>query len=83
MIVVGNDNVIYLNGAIVPRVRPPALTAESEGTSRAFTIAEMANGRVEKIAETWISIIGDETRLEEEHILFSSSSRGTLHSSLL
>ncbi|KAH0651629.1 hypothetical protein KY290_032541 [Solanum tuberosum] len=83
MIVVGNDNIIYLNGAIVPRVRPPSLTAESEGTSRAFTIAEISNGRVEKIAETWISVIGDETRLEEEHILFGSPSRGSLHASLL
>ncbi|KAK6783540.1 hypothetical protein RDI58_016994 [Solanum bulbocastanum] len=83
MIVVGHDNIIYLNGAIVPRVRPPALTAESEGTSRAFTIAEISNGRVEKIAETWISVIGDETRLEEEHVLFSSPSRGSLHASLL
>ncbi|XP_009605944.1 uncharacterized protein [Nicotiana tomentosiformis] len=83
MIVVGNDSTIYLNGAIVPRVRPPALTAESEGTSRAFTIAEISNGRVEKIAETWISVIGDKTRLEEEHILFNSPSRGSVTASLL
>ncbi|KAK4374854.1 hypothetical protein RND71_005531 [Anisodus tanguticus] len=83
MIVVGNDNTIYLNGAIVPRVRPPSLTAESEGTSRAFTVAEISNGRVEKIAETWISVIGDETKLEEEHTLFSSPNRGSVHASLL
>ncbi|KAM3220968.1 putative protein isoform X1 [Capsicum annuum] len=83
MIVVGNNNTIYLNGAIVPRVRPPSLTAESEGTSRAFTIAEVSNGRVEKIAETWVSVTGDKTRLEEEHILFSSPNRGSVHASLL
>ncbi|CAN4084424.1 unnamed protein product [Withania somnifera] len=83
MIVVGNDNTIYLNGAIVPRIRPPSLTAESEGTSRAFTIAEISNGRVEKIAETWISVIGDKTRLEEERILFSRPNRGSVHASVI
>ncbi|KAK4369842.1 hypothetical protein RND71_009317 [Anisodus tanguticus] len=70
MIVVGNDNTIYLNGTIVPRVRPPALTAEFEGTSRDFTVAEVSNGRVEKIAETWISVLAFEVELDPRFILY-------------
>ncbi|KAF8389566.1 hypothetical protein HHK36_024082 [Tetracentron sinense] len=89
MIVVGDDNTIYLNGAIVPRVKeliseqgtssrslmkdetalcPP----ENKGTVRAFTIIETLDGKLEKIAETWVSVIGDKTALEEEHILFKT-----------
>ena len=93
MIVVGEDNTIYLNGAIVPRVvknvineqgtsvfntiitnseAPPSIP-ESEGTIRAFTVVEIQDGRLDKIAETWVSVIGDETRVVQEHILFKSS----------
>lgn len=89
MIVVGDDNSVYLNGAIVPRVKRlayehrtdsknplktenPLLTPEPEGTIRAFTLVEILEGRLEKIAETWVSVMGDKTTLEEEHIIFSS-----------
>ncbi|KAI5585697.1 hypothetical protein BDE02_06G162800 [Populus trichocarpa] len=87
MIVVGADKTIYLNGAIVPRVR--RLVAEqgtdntnfmnnetsvfspgSRGTMRAFTLVEILEGRVDKIAETWVSVIEDETAIGEEHVLF-------------
>ncbi|KAF6143677.1 hypothetical protein GIB67_021687 [Kingdonia uniflora] len=67
MIVVGADNTVYLNGAIVPRVKN---FPETEGTVRAFTLVEILNGNLEKIAETWVSVIGDDTKLEEEQILF-------------
>lgn len=89
MVVVGDDNSIYLNGAIVPRVKRLAnehrtdsnnhletenrlLTPELEGTIRAFTVVEILEGRLEKISETWVSVMGDKTTLEEEHIIFSS-----------
>ncbi|KAJ4950688.1 hypothetical protein NE237_027520 [Protea cynaroides] len=88
MIVVGADNTIYLNGAIVPRVKrligeqgnssnsmtdEIALRApESEGTLRAFTVADILDGKLEKIAETWVSVIGDKMAVEEEHVLFKS-----------
>ncbi|KAL9399683.1 hypothetical protein Peur_008644 [Populus x canadensis] len=87
MIVDGADKTIYLNGAIVPRVR--RLVAEqgtdntnfmnnetsvfspgSRGTMRAFTLVEILEGRVDKIAETWVSVIEDETAIGEEHVLF-------------
>ncbi|CAK9168820.1 unnamed protein product [Ilex paraguariensis] len=94
MIVVGNDNTTYLNGAIVPRVKSlnseqgthnrssmnngtRLAATESEGTMRAFTVAIMSNGRLEKIAETWVSVIGDKTTLAEENILFSSDPRSS------
>lgn len=87
MIVVGDDNTIYLNGAIVPRVKrlnneqgtgnrsfmndkTPVLTLESEGTMRAFTLVEILDGRVEKITESWVSVVGDNTALAEEQLLF-------------
>ncbi|KAG6625689.1 uncharacterized protein LOC122299261 isoform X1 [Carya illinoinensis] len=90
MIVVGADNTIYLNGAIVPRVKrlideqgtadrsfmnnetPP--TPESIGTKRAFTLVEILDGTVDKIAEIWVSVVGDKTALEEEHVLFKRGS---------
>ncbi|XP_059428645.1 uncharacterized protein LOC132185242 [Corylus avellana] len=90
MIVVGPDNTIYLNGAIVPRVKrlideqdtgdrsfmnietPLSAPPESSGTMRAFTTVEILDGRVDKIAETWVSVVGDKTTLKEEHVLFKS-----------
>ena len=89
MIVVGEDDTTYLNGAIVPRVKTlideqgtsntsvtnseaPPFTPESKGTIRAFTVVEILDGRLDKIAETWVSVIGDEARVEQEHILFKS-----------
>ncbi|XP_047165690.1 uncharacterized protein LOC124834900 isoform X2 [Vigna umbellata] len=86
MIVVGPDNTIYLNGAIVPRVKrlndedkrsldeESALSSsEAKGTRRAFTLVEISEGRVAKIAESWVSVVEDRTTLEEEHILYEVS----------
>ncbi|XP_061375763.1 uncharacterized protein LOC133317883 [Gastrolobium bilobum] len=86
MIVVGADNTIYLNGAIVPRVKrlgdedkrslndESALSSpEAKGTTRAFTLVEISEGRVAKIAEIWVSVVEDRTTLEKEHILFEGS----------
>ncbi|XP_008242941.1 PREDICTED: uncharacterized protein LOC103341233 isoform X2 [Prunus mume] len=83
MIVVGADNTIYLNGAIVPRVKrlndefvnkePHLSTPESCGTIRAFTIVEIVDGAVDKIVESWVSVVGDRIALEEEHMLFNSA----------
>ncbi|KAK9275374.1 hypothetical protein L1049_022638 [Liquidambar formosana] len=87
MIVAGADNTMYLNGAVVPRVKRlineqgtsniicvnnkvPQLTPESRGTMRAFTVVEILDGRLDKIAETWVSVVEDKTSIEEEHILF-------------
>ncbi|XP_059635450.1 uncharacterized protein LOC132277626 isoform X2 [Cornus florida] len=94
MIVIGADKTIYLNGAIVPRVRRlsdehgtncksctnnegPVFTPKAEGTVRAFTLVEIVDGKLAKIAETWVSVFGDKTKSEEEHILFSRGSRGS------
>lgn len=83
MIVVGPDNTIYLNGAIVPRVKrlndedkrsldeeSTLSSSEAKGTRRAFTLVEISEGRVAKIAESWVSVVEDRTTLEEEHILY-------------
>ncbi|KAJ1382396.1 putative protein phosphatase DevT-like [Sesbania bispinosa] len=86
MIVVGADNTIYLNGAVVPRVKrlgdedkrslddENALSSpEAKGTTRAFTLVEISEGKVAKVAESWISVVEDRTTLEEEHVLFEGS----------
>ncbi|XVE97506.1 hypothetical protein REPUB_Repub03eG0025300 [Reevesia pubescens] len=90
MIVVGTDNIIYLNGAIVPRVKrlineeqtayrrsidneTSLQASNADGTKRAFTLVEILNGQVDKISESWVSVAGNETTLEEEYILFKSN----------
>ncbi|CAN1809738.1 hypothetical protein LINPERHAP1_LOCUS25694 [Linum perenne] len=97
MIVVADDGTIYLNGAIVPRVKDiiherKANGVETEidssndmnsttssmqdvrGTRRAFTMVEIVEGRVEKIAETWVSVLrDDEAGVVEEQVLFDRS----------
>ncbi|KAE8700425.1 Glycosyl hydrolase family protein with chitinase insertion domain [Hibiscus syriacus] len=82
MIVVGTDDIIYLNGAIVPRVRPINETlppaSVSDGTKRAFTLVEMSNGQVDKISESWVSVVGNERALAEEHTLFESNGQSSL-----
>ncbi|XP_037493106.1 uncharacterized protein LOC105633485 isoform X2 [Jatropha curcas] len=74
MLVVGSDKTIYLNGAIVPRVKrisgDDRSSTDSRGTWRGFTLVEILEGTVDKIAETWVSVNGDITSIEEEHILF-------------
>ena len=94
MIVVGADNIVYLNGAIVPRVKRSAdeqttsnrsftknesslSTPSTEATVRAFTLVEISDGKLEKIAEAWVSVIGEKTELKEEHRLFSRGPGGT------
>ncbi|XP_050212479.1 uncharacterized protein LOC126664238 [Mercurialis annua] len=67
MIVVGADNTIYLNGAVVPRVKK---IADERGTKRVFTLVEILQGRVDKIAEAWVSVSGDTASVEDEHVLY-------------
>ncbi|CAN1256460.1 hypothetical protein LINPERPRIM_LOCUS9323 [Linum perenne] len=97
MIVVADDETIYLNGAIVPRVKDiiherkangveteinssddsnltTSSTQDVQGTHRAFTLVEIVEGRVEKIAETWVSVLrDDEAGVVEEQVLFDRS----------
>ncbi|KAL8234999.1 hypothetical protein R6Q59_021099, partial [Mikania micrantha] len=82
MIVVGDDNTIFLNGAVVPRVKrfgDNPLTGEPKHTLRAFTLIDSKEGKVDKIAEAWVSVIGDNTSVKEEHILFSGNMLNTSH----
>ncbi|XP_057539324.1 uncharacterized protein LOC130817565 isoform X2 [Amaranthus tricolor] len=69
MVAVDADNTLYLNAAIVPRVKYPS----SEGSIRAFTVVEISDGRITKVTESWVSIIGDKASLEEEHLLFGNN----------
>jgi len=80
MIVVGTDGTIYLNGAIVPRVKPDSGRGSEEsaktGTLRAFTLVEILDGRVEKISETWVLVDESRIAVQEESTLFQSSHNG-------
>ncbi|KAL6508537.1 hypothetical protein OROGR_023248 [Orobanche gracilis] len=69
MVTVDADNVMFLNAAIVPRVRYPS----SGGSARAFTVVEFSDGKITKVAETWVLINHDMASLEEELFLFSSN----------
>ncbi|ONK59560.1 uncharacterized protein A4U43_C08F7720 [Asparagus officinalis] len=80
MIAVGDDGTIYLNGAIVPRVKPePEIVSSGHnetGTLRAFTLLEIKNGEIEKIAETWVFVDGSRVEVQEESTLFTRSHNG-------
>lgn len=82
MIAFGANHTIYLNGAVVPRVKFAQTTPryeqnQSEGsgsmapTLRAFTIADLSEGRVEKISEVWVLVSGTRTEVEEEIVLYT------------
>uniref|UniRef100_A0A0A9F1L6 Calcineurin-like phosphoesterase domain-containing protein n=1 Tax=Arundo donax TaxID=35708 RepID=A0A0A9F1L6_ARUDO len=85
MIAFGANHTIYLNGAVVPRVKyaqpsssiiPSYEQNQLEGsgltapTLRAFTIIDLLEGCVEKISEVWVLVSGATTELEEEIILY-------------
>ncbi|CAD5186294.1 unnamed protein product [Musa acuminata subsp. malaccensis] len=83
MIAVGADNTIYLNAAIVPRVKHILVNGSGSsmeeqnqfqtsenGTVRAFTIVEFLDGQVEKIMETWVLVAGEKIELDRENVLF-------------
>ncbi|KAL8170827.1 hypothetical protein V2J09_022631 [Rumex salicifolius] len=73
MISVASNNTVYLNRAIVPRVKP----LDSGGSARAFTVLHLSGGRITKAVETWVSVVGDKTSMKEEHVLFSEVIKGT------
>lgn len=75
MVVVGSDGTIYLNGAIVPRIKHDSGSSDSRkaDTLRAFTLVEMLEGRVQKISETWIRVNESTTEVQEASTLHESS----------
>ncbi|KAG0472358.1 hypothetical protein HPP92_016904 [Vanilla planifolia] len=84
MVSIGPDDTIYLNAAVVPRVKQPHERATSSknacellkedsnkgDTLRVFTVVDVFNGRVEKISETWVLVTSRRAYVEEENILF-------------
>ncbi|KAM3194812.1 hypothetical protein ACQJBY_071078 [Aegilops geniculata] len=81
-----NNQTIYLNGAVVPRVKPaeamsPSTISTSERDelqesayvgpmSRAFTTVDLFDGTIEKISEVWVLVSGAQAELEEETVLY-------------
>lgn len=77
MVVVGSDGTIYLNGAILPRIKRDSGNGSAESnkaaTLHAFTLVEILDERVEKISETWILVDGSKIEVHEESTLFKRS----------
>jgi hypothetical protein len=48
----------------------PEGSVSAAPTSRAFTIADLSEGRVEKISEVWVLVSGARAELEEEIVLY-------------
>ncbi|XP_057785244.1 lysine--tRNA ligase-like isoform X2 [Salvia miltiorrhiza] len=71
MVAVDADNTMYLNAAIVPRVRYPS--SGGGASSRAFTVVEFSDGKITKVTQTWVSINDGEASLQEELLLFKTS----------
>ncbi|KAF8083782.1 hypothetical protein N665_0751s0001 [Sinapis alba] len=77
MVVQDSDKkIVYVNGAIVPRVKEtnetPVGAAESEsgGTVRAFTLVEILDGKIKKVVESWVQVTGSTAKIVEEKTLF-------------
>ncbi|CAH8280080.1 unnamed protein product [Arabidopsis lyrata] len=70
----GDNQTVYVNGAIVPRVKEAkergAAESESGGTTRAFTLVEILDGKIKKIAEIWVHVNGSMAKIVEENTLF-------------
>ncbi|KAH7283467.1 hypothetical protein KP509_34G008700 [Ceratopteris richardii] len=75
MLVRGPDNIIYVNAAVVPRVRNVSSKSNNTGiteweTIRNFTIIDVMNNQVTRVAETWIRV-GENDFVDSETILYS------------
>lgn len=44
----------------------------SRGTKRAFTVVDISDRKVDKITESWISVVGDEICLDEARLIYQS-----------
>jgi hypothetical protein len=44
-----------------------------ESFIRAFTLVELSEKRVTRVAESWVSVVEDRTTLKEEHVLFEGN----------
>jgi uncharacterized protein (TIGR04168 family) len=87
MVAVGNKEIVYLNGAVVPRVKHVLVDNASSSSKdskdvaensdfvtaslRAFTIVDMHEGKVKKISETWV-LVADQISVKEEITLFET-----------
>lgn len=79
MLVVGPDNTLYVNAAIVPRVRNVLHKRSSNQgleTERNFTLMDMTNGEVEQVIETWVRV-GETVTDVQESLLFSAWDKST------
>ncbi|CAH8388206.1 unnamed protein product [Eruca vesicaria subsp. sativa] len=75
MVVQDSDNkIVYVNGAIVPRVKETPVGAaeelESGGTIRAFTLVEILDGKIKKVVDSWVQVVGSMVKIVEEETLF-------------
>ncbi|XP_020091025.1 uncharacterized protein LOC109712018 isoform X2 [Ananas comosus] len=76
MLVLSANGTLYLNGAIVPRVKQSGQTSQNSeftnGTSRAFSLVNILDRRVEKVSEVWVLVDGTRVEVEQETVLFTN-----------
>uniref|UniRef100_A0A1J3HP19 Calcineurin-like phosphoesterase domain-containing protein n=1 Tax=Noccaea caerulescens TaxID=107243 RepID=A0A1J3HP19_NOCCA len=51
-------------------VEAAAAESENGGTIRAFTLVEILDGKIKKVAETWVQVIGSMAKVVDEKTLF-------------
>ncbi|CAH8357186.1 unnamed protein product [Eruca vesicaria subsp. sativa] len=65
------NKIVYVNGAIVPRVKERPVGAaeelESGGTIRAFTLVEILDGKIKKVVESWVQVVGSMVKIVKKH----------------
>jgi uncharacterized protein (TIGR04168 family) len=87
MVAVGNKETVYLNGAVITRLKHVLLgnasssnedskdVSENSGfvtaSLHAFTIVDMHEGKVKKISETWV-FVADQISVKEGITLFET-----------
>jgi len=56
MLVVGPDETVYLNAAVVPRVRKLVASDDKALTQRHFVLVNIQGREVEDIHEVWVTV---------------------------
>ena len=73
MLLVGRDKTVYLNAAVVPRVRGPIMDPGlTTLTQRHFVLVELHNGEIEGIYEVWVTVGEDDCEIKQT-LMYSRS----------
>lgn len=83
MLEVGRDKTIYLNAAVVPRVRGIVELDLTLLTQRHFNLVEFHDNEVEAIHEVWVTVGEDDVECQVKKTLLYSRPRPEVPRSLM